>query len=661
MNLLLKQVLFRLPKNLPSNFSSLTSDYRLLVDQWCGLVFDNSEPHNHHATRNQAQSRISQSTSFLSLILSVLPNKIFEENLDCWGIADTRWQEWLESLWACDGDALCLLACPAALVEKLPLSWAPVNALTSSHDAHVHLSALPPNALLWGAIMALGITGESGSGSLHSAFASSSSMKEEARLARVILCTLRALSKIDDTKLPTGIFNIYANARNSIGTNTSNVEIALKFEIAFPDLGADIFNEALICSDCFNVATSMAMLQEERRIIAQTLKRCRRGRSEWNWLLDLLVLYWQCKGEWLLSIQGEKSNSSLFSFRSQAARVASFVPKPVDEVNLGFRRRFDDLVTSGFQAHLKARKTPVRLDLRIALAGMSELRASSSWLDAGLEGADTKFFIGLKRRDDFKGRGDTEFDEALSEEKIDNYFQNLAMFENIKTRVCGIDVFGFEATTCWSDYLPLMRHAAEHVKRLTGSCIVTFHCGEDTVCSLKGILDMWRNVNELRDIGDCRISHALALLNPHEYPTDTPINYRLWGDMSLAANRLLRYARSNDSLKHKALELEKLWSAVESIATGGQDGMTVPKIGIDMAEVFERFRDAIAEDLIAQKVILEVCPTSNWRIGHVNSPLSHPIRYWRDKGGQWLIGTDDPCFIPCSVESELANVTFSLR
>lgn len=663
MNLLLKQVLFRLPKALPDNFSSIAFHYKALSAEWCDAVFNNSSPDNRHPKRNHAENLIFQSSTLWSLIMEILPRNTFEEGSDSWGIAQIKWREWLESLWACDGDALCLLACPSAVPEKLPLVWAPAKAFAPNHDAHVHLSALPPSSLLWGTIMALGITGESGAGHLHSAFENSSSLKEVARLARLILSTLQSLDQIEDTDFPNGIINIYADAWGSIGTNSSSTEIACRFERTFPILKLDAIHDALTCSNCFGVNTSMTMLVEERRIVSQTLMRCKSDRIEWYWLLDLLVLYWQCKGEWLLSIQGDgnQTNGSLYSFKGQAMRASSFAPKPGNLSDEGHRRRFDELVTSGFQAHLNARKAPLRIDLRIALAGMSELRAASAWLDVGLKGSDTKIFIGLKRRNDLLGRGDRAFSEALSEQIIDDYFERLSKFENIKERVHGIDVFGFEATTCWSDYHLLMKHAAEHVKRLSGNCIVTFHCGEDPVCSLKGILDMWRNVNELSIIGECRISHALALLSPQSYNIDSPIDNRLWYEMQLAASQLLRYARSNRGLANEAPKLESLWSTVESCATGSKYGMTVPLNSIDMAEVFERFREAITKDLISRGVVIEVCPTSNWRIGNVRSPLVHPIRYWHEKGGKWLIGTDDPCFIPCSLESESANVAFSLQ
>jgi hypothetical protein len=660
MNVLLTQILFRLPRALPLNFSSLSFDYRRLAGEWCEAVFKQSSPVDRHARRQRAERLIDRSASLPSLVNELLPAGLFQERPDRWSVTEGRWQEWLDSLWGCDGDALCLLTCRPASAENLPVVWAPANAAEASHDAHVHLSALPPNALLWGTVMALGITAESGTGGLHSAFANDPTtprLKEVCRLARVTLNTLRAVQTAPDADLPRDVLGIYADARNSIEA-ASSAELTYKFLAAFPRLQPAVFQDAIVCSDCFGVSTSMEMLREERRIVAQALAGCWDGRPDRKWLVDLLVLYWQCKGEWLRSIQGEPSetNSSLYTFRDHAKRAKSFTPSLRDPADRGLRRRFDQLLTSGFQSHVNARGSQLSLDLRIAIGGVNELQAASRWIESGLAGTDTRLFVGIKRRDDHFGRGDRDFD--ISENTIDGYFERLEAFDNLKSRVRGIDVFGFEATTCWSDYFPLMRCAAAHVERISGQCVLTFHCGEDPVCSLKGILDMWRTVNEFSENRVCRISHALALLNPHAHPAD-PIDHRIWNEMQLAANQLVRYAGRNKALRHRAAALERLWSEVEKTAVGRADGMAVPPKQMD--DVIAQFRDAITEDLISRGVILEVCPTSNWRIGHVSSPQRHPIKYWHDRGGKWLIGTDDPCFIPCSVESEDANVRLSLQ
>jgi hypothetical protein len=410
MNLLLMNVLFRLPSALPDGFASISFDFEMLSGRWSESVFAQSSPDDRHPKRHHAESLISRSSSLWALIAEILPSNTFEEGSDWWCVSRTAWAEWLASLWACDGDAICLLACPSAGISKLPVVWAPTHVDTGTHDAYIHLSALPPNSLLWSTTMALGITAESGSGGLHAAFSDQPSMhrlKEASRLARVLLYTLRVMETVADADLQKGFLKIYADAWNSIG-KSSMTEIAYMFQAAFPALDRSVFEDALSCSNCFGVATSMDMLLEERRIVALTLKRCRREVKEWNWLLDLLVLYWQCKGEWLKSIQGDvlQTNSSLYTFREQAKRAASFAPRLLDSPSNELRLRFDQLLTSGFQQHLSSREVPLRFDLRIALSGSSELRATSMWIDSALSASDVRLFIGLKRRDDMLARGD---------------------------------------------------------------------------------------------------------------------------------------------------------------------------------------------------------------------------------------------------------------
>lgn len=75
------------------------------------------------------------------------------------------------------------------------------------------------------------------------------------------------------------------------------------------------------------------------------------------------------------------------------------------------------------------------------------------------------------------------------------------------------------------------------------------------------------------------------------------------------------------------------------------------------------FEDRRLVDRIAKDgVHLEFCPTSNLRLGVIQSPADLPIPLARSAGIDFSINTDDPGVFQCSLTSELALVqqTFSL-
>ena len=60
--------------------------------------------------------------------------------------------------------------------------------------------------------------------------------------------------------------------------------------------------------------------------------------------------------------------------------------------------------------------------------------------------------------------------------------------------------------------------------------------------------------------------------------------------------------------------------------------------------------------LAAAGVRLNVCPTSNVKLGRVNSLREHPIRVLFDAGVKVTINTDDPLIFGCTLSSEFLSL-----
>jgi len=63
--------------------------------------------------------------------------------------------------------------------------------------------------------------------------------------------------------------------------------------------------------------------------------------------------------------------------------------------------------------------------------------------------------------------------------------------------------------------------------------------------------------------------------------------------------------------------------------------------------------NSIIEHVKSKGVVLEVCPTSNHRIGIVNSIQNHPITALLDKGVKVTVSTDDPGIFHINLPHEL--------
>jgi hypothetical protein len=72
----------------------------------------------------------------------------------------------------------------------------------------------------------------------------------------------------------------------------------------------------------------------------------------------------------------------------------------------------------------------------------------------------------------------------------------------------------------------------------------------------------------------------------------------------------------------------------------------------DVADI-RQFQDALMAELASKGVVIESCPTSNFRIGGISDPLHHPLKRFVASGLRMIIATDDPGIFDVSLESEV--------
>jgi adenosine deaminase len=91
------------------------------------------------------------------------------------------------------------------------------------------------------------------------------------------------------------------------------------------------------------------------------------------------------------------------------------------------------------------------------------------------------------------------------------------------------------------------------------------------------------------------------------------------------------------------------------LAGAGAVAETLDALGVTRIEhgVTAAGEPALVERLIAEEVTLDMCPTSNVKLGAVPSLAEHPIHLLHRRGVRVTVNTDDPTIFGCSLTDEL--------
>ena len=178
-----------------------------------------------------------------------------------------------------------------------------------------------------------------------------------------------------------------------------------------------------------------------------------------------------------------------------------------------------------------------------------------------------------------------------------------------------------------------------------------YHVGESF--DDKSLESAVRWVHEAAEMGVHRLGHAIALgVNPDMYGVHT--RHESVAERIDQLNYDLRY---RDGLTLMGVPVD-----VEAVSTElGQLGSMSPenlvKIDYDdgrLEEVRRRQRYA-ATCIKGLGSVIEVCPTSNRRIGGISDGRHHPVRQFSDFGVPFVVGSDDPGIFDTTLADEIKS------
>jgi hypothetical protein len=181
---------------------------------------------------------------------------------------------------------------------------------------------------------------------------------------------------------------------------------------------------------------------------------------------------------------------------------------------------------------------------------------------------------------------------------------------------------------------------------------ILYHVGESF--EDKGLESAVRWVHEAAKYGAHRLGHAIALgVDPAAYGAHVrreSVSERrdqIAYDLEHAAG----LARFGVAVDGAALE-------AETRALAGRSPVDPIEIAYDGARLDEirRRQDFAMAEIRALGAVIEVCPTSNLRIGGLRDPAHHPIRRFLGAGLEAVVSSDDPGIFGTTLADELAWV-----
>lgn len=611
----------------------------------------------------------------------------FEQDLR---IAEATWEEWLRVCWGHDGDTLSILAyLPhaksashlAAVATELPIVPMPVDppdARQNLIDAHIHAGSMCPPAVMWAHYMNTGVVFKHDSMNEPPhyeciEFLREYRLREYVAAARILLA---ALLQLTDTPPSAG---------------QPEQETARQYELTelvvrVVNDGADrdelaSFLAAHLQGDCAKrVAASgrpgelidrciLGFLKLERECVSRIMWLSAENRVS-TFVQELLLTYLRCKNHWFQVSSGLSFNIRGGTFVGTRLKLFKIAKQMswlgvVNAETWRFKEPLAQAVNSVYRALGEPCEAHVRLsyeDVRYH-SGENSVKLTLKWLDIALDSIRWRLVLCLRRNEDFNSLM-REAERALFD--ADRIYGRMRAFVDLiledqghRQLVDGLDIVGPERDFLWAPHIESLVRLRDYIKeRLCNDrCFIAFHCGEDTCCPLKGISDIWRVVSHGNLGAGDRLAHGLDVLDPTRNPgVETVTMYWWqWNELESSIPSLI------DSLDDEG-QRERARHTWEAVADSLVPGPRRPRISAtDSSDLAQMLDEHLMDLLISRGVILEVCPTSNWRISGVASPVRHPAGRWIARGGCYLVGTDDPAVLPCTIHTEHYCVQRSLE
>lgn len=227
----------------------------------------------------------------------------------------------------------------------------------------------------------------------------------------------------------------------------------------------------------------------------------------------------------------------------------------------------------------------------------------------------------------------------------------------------GVDFCFIEEGHPPKDQRALFAAVREHNERHPQRALaVLYHVGESF--EDKSLESAVRWVHEAAELGAHRLGHAIALgVDPEAYVEDERRAHRQQGGPLHVRRETVAERRDQIAYELRfARELERFGARVDREALAREDAALSARDAHDELEVVYdharlaqvRARQDFAMDRVRNHgAVVEVCPTSNLRIGGLRDPSHHPVRRFVDARVPIVVGSDDPGIFGTSVEREL--------
>jgi hypothetical protein len=178
---------------------------------------------------------------------------------------------------------------------------------------------------------------------------------------------------------------------------------------------------------------------------------------------------------------------------------------------------------------------------------------------------------------------------------------------------------------------------------------ILYHVGESF--RDKSLESALRWVQEAAELGAHRLGHAIALgVDPDCYGIHTRTES--------AAERLdqIAYdiAHADGLARHGVcVDRDALHAEQSRLQHAGVDTVVTHHYDAARLDEVRRRQDYAMDRVTAAGAVVEVCPTSNRRIGDIADASHHPVHRFLDRGVPVVVGSDDPGIFGITLEQEL--------
>ena len=214
-----------------------------------------------------------------------------------------------------------------------------------------------------------------------------------------------------------------------------------------------------------------------------------------------------------------------------------------------------------------------------------------------------------------------------------------------------IDFAGIEEGHPPKDQAALFSEVLDFNRRYPERALaILYHVGESF--EDKSLESAIRWVQEAAELGAHRLGHAIALgVNPEAYGV-----HQRSEPVSEGLDQLNYDLKHAEGLRRFGVPVDEARVTSEIRKIQDLPPGSLLTIEYDSTRIEEvRRRQAFAADRIKSiGTVVEVCPTSNRRIGRITNPDHHPVHQFLNWGVPFVVGSDDPGIFDTSVAEEIS-------